>query len=196
GLLDGDVVEGIHRHFDVGKVNTRAVRLDADFDVEIDNPFHGNENFHAALVPRTFEKRPPESSYLATAKWPRPYCRISAKSMVSRDFGRVSRPAAGLVEQHYAAPPHKQNQNPAGRDAAYMSPPGHVLLAFYQEVHELRGDPDAKRPGRGDLDGDAPERKDPDLHLGMQNEIGGDHAGDRAARPDQRQLRGRHHPGM
>src|SRR5690606_11026903 len=41
GLLDGDLVEWIHRHLDVGKVNPAAVGLDADLDVEIDNPFYG-----------------------------------------------------------------------------------------------------------------------------------------------------------
>src|SRR5262249_32712549 len=101
-FLDGNLVERVHRHFDVAKVNTRAVRLDADFHVEIDSPFHGNENFHPALVPRTSESGP-LVHYLATAKWPRPYCRISATSMVSRGFERVSGPAAGLVEQHYTA---------------------------------------------------------------------------------------------
>ena len=45
-LFDGDLVEGIHRHFDVGEFDAGAVGLDADLDVVVDNPFHGHENFH------------------------------------------------------------------------------------------------------------------------------------------------------
>src|SRR5581483_10420596 len=52
-LLDGDFVERIHRHLDVGKVDAAAVGFDADLDVCIDDPFYGNEYFHAATVPRT-----------------------------------------------------------------------------------------------------------------------------------------------
>ena len=45
-LFDGDLVERIHRHLDVGEFDAGAVRLDADLDVEIDHPFHGHQNFH------------------------------------------------------------------------------------------------------------------------------------------------------
>ena len=39
-LLDGDLVEGVHRHLDVGELDARAVRLDADLDVVVDHPLH------------------------------------------------------------------------------------------------------------------------------------------------------------
>ena len=45
-LFDGDLVEGIHRHLDIGELDAGAVRLDANFDVEVDHPFHGHQNFH------------------------------------------------------------------------------------------------------------------------------------------------------
>ena len=59
GFLDGDLVEGVHRHLDVGEVDSAPVRLDADLDVGIDDPFDGNENLHAAIVPRTLMTGPP-----------------------------------------------------------------------------------------------------------------------------------------
>ena len=46
GLLDGDFVEGIHRHLDVGGVDAGAVRLDPDLDVVIDDALDGDEDFH------------------------------------------------------------------------------------------------------------------------------------------------------
>ena len=40
-LFDGDLVEGVHRHLDVGEFDARAVRLDADLDVVVDHPLDG-----------------------------------------------------------------------------------------------------------------------------------------------------------
>ena len=45
-LLDGDFVERVHRHLDVGEFDARPVGLDADFHVVVDNPLDGHENFH------------------------------------------------------------------------------------------------------------------------------------------------------
>ena len=45
-LFDRDLVERIHRHLDVGKLDARAVRLDADFDVVVDDPFDGHQDLH------------------------------------------------------------------------------------------------------------------------------------------------------
>jgi len=42
----GPLVERIHRHLDIGELDAGAVRLDANFDVEVDHPFHGHQNFH------------------------------------------------------------------------------------------------------------------------------------------------------
>ncbi|MNT00933.1 hypothetical protein D3C72_1353820 [compost metagenome] len=47
GLFDGDFVEGVHAHLDVGQIHARAVRLDADLDVEIHHPLDCDEYFHA-----------------------------------------------------------------------------------------------------------------------------------------------------
>ncbi len=44
-LFDGDLVERIHRHLDVGEFDAGAVGLDPDFDVVIDNPFDGHREF-------------------------------------------------------------------------------------------------------------------------------------------------------
>ena len=48
-LLDGDLVERVHRHLDVGKLDARAVGLDADLDVVVDDPLHGHEDLHGLL---------------------------------------------------------------------------------------------------------------------------------------------------
>ena len=45
-LFDGDLVEGIHRHLDVGELDARAVGLDADLDVVVDHPLHGHQDLH------------------------------------------------------------------------------------------------------------------------------------------------------
>ena len=45
-LFDGDFVERVHRHFDIGKVNAGPIRLDADFDVVINDPFDRHQYFH------------------------------------------------------------------------------------------------------------------------------------------------------
>ncbi len=47
-FLDRDLVERIHRHFDVAELDAGAVCLDADFHVLVDRPLHGHENFHGA----------------------------------------------------------------------------------------------------------------------------------------------------
>ncbi len=45
-LLDGDLVERIHRHLDVGKFDARAVRLDPYLHILIDRPLDGHEYLH------------------------------------------------------------------------------------------------------------------------------------------------------
>src|SRR5690242_1656432 len=46
GLLDRDLVERIHRHLDVRGIDAGPVRPDPYLDVEIDDAFDRNENFH------------------------------------------------------------------------------------------------------------------------------------------------------
>jgi hypothetical protein len=48
-FFDGDFVEGIHRHFDVGKFDAGAVRLDPNLHILVDRPFDGHENLHGLL---------------------------------------------------------------------------------------------------------------------------------------------------
>ena len=45
-LFDGDFIEGIHRHLDIGKLDARAVGLDPDLDVEIDDPLDRHQHLH------------------------------------------------------------------------------------------------------------------------------------------------------
>ena len=46
-----DLAKGVHRHLYVGKVDARAIRLDANFDVEIDDSFDRHQNLHAVGSP-------------------------------------------------------------------------------------------------------------------------------------------------
>jgi len=45
-LFDGDFVEWVHRHFDIGEIDPGLVRFDADFHVVIDHAFDGHEDLH------------------------------------------------------------------------------------------------------------------------------------------------------
>ena len=42
-----DLIERVHRHFDVGGIDASAVTLDADFDVIVDHAFDGYQDFHS-----------------------------------------------------------------------------------------------------------------------------------------------------
>ena len=46
GLLDGDFVEGVHAHLDVGDVHTRVVRFDADLYVVVHHALDGDQYLH------------------------------------------------------------------------------------------------------------------------------------------------------
>ena len=49
-LLDGDLVERVHRHLDVGGLDAGLVRLDADLDVVVDHPLDRDQHFHLVLA--------------------------------------------------------------------------------------------------------------------------------------------------
>src|SRR6185503_8612474 len=57
-LFDRDLVERIHRHLDVREFDAAAVALDADFDVVVDDPLYGHQNFHAVRS-RDDKRTPP-----------------------------------------------------------------------------------------------------------------------------------------
>src|SRR5207244_8930657 len=46
---DGDFVERIHRHLDVGELDARSVALDADLDVVVDDPLYRHKNLHRSF---------------------------------------------------------------------------------------------------------------------------------------------------
>src|SRR5690606_301141 len=54
GLLDGDLVERVHAHLDVGELDPAAVGLDPRAHVVIDDPLDGHEDFHGH--PPVFER--------------------------------------------------------------------------------------------------------------------------------------------
>ena len=45
-FFDRDLIERVHRHLDVGRLDTGVVGLDADLDVVIDDPFDPDQHFH------------------------------------------------------------------------------------------------------------------------------------------------------
>src|SRR5207237_6153722 len=49
-LFDGDLVERVHRHLDIGGLDPGLVRLDADLDVVVDYPFDRDQRLHLALA--------------------------------------------------------------------------------------------------------------------------------------------------
>src|SRR5262249_22025734 len=59
-FLDGNLVEGIHGHFDVRQLDAAAVGLDTNFDVEVDDPFYGHQDLHGnSLSCRQRRPQPP-----------------------------------------------------------------------------------------------------------------------------------------
>jgi hypothetical protein len=52
GLFDRDLVERVHRHLEVGKIDTRAVGLHTGFQVVVDHALHWHENLHDKLLSR------------------------------------------------------------------------------------------------------------------------------------------------
>ena len=46
-LFDGDFVERVHAHLDVGKIDAAAIGFHPRFDVIVDHPFDGDDNLHA-----------------------------------------------------------------------------------------------------------------------------------------------------
>ena len=45
-LFDGDLIEGVHGHLDVRRLDARVVGLDADLDVVVDDPLDRDQHFH------------------------------------------------------------------------------------------------------------------------------------------------------
>lgn len=77
-----------------------------------------------------------------------------------------------------------------------MRPPGdlHLLAARHDDRDDLEREPSAERPCRRDADRDAHEQQHPDPRLGIEQQIGGEHARDRSGGADERCGRGgRHH---
>jgi hypothetical protein len=46
GFFDGDLVERVHRHLDVGKIDAGTIRFHADLNVVVNYPLHGHEDLH------------------------------------------------------------------------------------------------------------------------------------------------------
>ena len=60
-LFERDLVEGVDAHLDAVGHDTRAVRLDADADVVVDDPFQAHQNLaHTRLRKRHPKRLPPD----------------------------------------------------------------------------------------------------------------------------------------
>ena len=58
-FFDRDLIERVHRHFDVGEINAGAVHLDARLDVVIDHSLDGDQEFHRFTLHGTVRRQPP-----------------------------------------------------------------------------------------------------------------------------------------
>jgi quercetin dioxygenase-like cupin family protein len=64
-FLDRDLVEGVHRHLDVGGSTPVPSGLHADLHVVIDNPFHGDQELHRNnMIMGIYSLRPGETHLL------------------------------------------------------------------------------------------------------------------------------------
>ena len=50
-FFDCDFVERVHRHFDIGEIDTASVRFDADLNVIVDHTFDRHEHLHWRGLP-------------------------------------------------------------------------------------------------------------------------------------------------
>ncbi len=48
GFFDGDFVEGVHRHLDVGDIHASAITLDSHLDVVVDDAFDRDQYLHGS----------------------------------------------------------------------------------------------------------------------------------------------------
>ena len=48
-FFNGNLTKRVHRHFDIGQINARLVRFDANFDIIVNHAFDGDKDFHNGL---------------------------------------------------------------------------------------------------------------------------------------------------
>ena len=83
-----DLVERVHRHLDVGELDARAVGLDPDLDVEIDDPLgQRDQNLHGQDLDLTQEQ---------AARAARKPCRSSARTTSGGTLRYESTPLTGI----------------------------------------------------------------------------------------------------
>ena len=119
-FFDGDFVEGIHRHLDVGEVDAATVGLDPNLDVDIDDPLYGHQKIS-----------------ITTALGFRPFAPV------------VSLPAkvASLAAPwRTAAPPsaHEDYEDRADDQPSEVGPPSDLRVAAGESGIELEGNPEAE----------------------------------------------------
>ena len=96
--------------------------------------FTGTRIFMRLLFPARLMTGPLDPAHLATAKWPRPYCRPGCKSMVSRRFreGFRRRPWSCRTATTPRRRINRISTAPA-TSPPICAPPGDVLLALDQQ---------------------------------------------------------------
>jgi len=50
GFFDGDFIEGVHRHLDVGDIDAGTIGFHADLDVEVHHAFDWDQYFHNSAL--------------------------------------------------------------------------------------------------------------------------------------------------
>jgi endonuclease/exonuclease/phosphatase (EEP) superfamily protein YafD len=113
----------------------------------------------------------------------------------ARDARAAGRAGPAAAPDAVAAAAEHENQRHAGDEAADVRPERDTGLARIgpEPAQQLEHEPEAEQPARGH--GPQPHQAEPDqdVHAGMgkQQQIGAEHARDRAARPDHWHLRAR-----
>ena len=165
-LLDGDLVERVHRHLDVGEVDARAVGLDPDLDVVVDHPLDRDEDlpFRQQLLqgqasPRRGQRRPRLWWTLRRRAGPAKRRRPSGRRRGGVIAGVPARPWARLRPD--------RNRGPRG-----LSTQGRIRYPRRSGWPEARERPGGARRGRrrGRIGGrlrrttrTAPARKSPEM---------------------------------
>ena len=114
-FLDRDLVERVHGHLDVRGLDARAVRLDADLHVVIDDPLDGTRSFIASAVSCVL-LRNCRGAPRAAESW--------SRGMANPCLEGPGGPGAGTKAA--AAPRARENpaQNRSGRRGLSKRPPG------------------------------------------------------------------------
>jgi hypothetical protein len=121
-LFHGDLVEGVHRHLDVGRFDTRSVSLGADLDVVIDHPLYRDEDLHLS----------PPTLFIF---------------IIYNIFDARAGPHSSAVRRSHPASAAKPRVNNPDDPAATSTSSDRTTGSFHRAFSASRRDPERPRPG-------------------------------------------------